>query len=106
MRDFESRFIGSATLFLPNIASAVVVEVIAMREGLALANRLVCNNVLTESDLIETIQACTGEESWWGESSMVFADCIDIATMVGRVNSQHCSREANGVAHELAKGLV
>ena len=74
-----------------------------MREGLALANRLGCNNVVAESDSTEIVDACNGAEAWWGESSAVLADCIDEASMIGNVLFQHCPREANGVAHELAR---
>uniref|UniRef100_A0ACD5XCW7 Uncharacterized protein n=1 Tax=Avena sativa TaxID=4498 RepID=A0ACD5XCW7_AVESA len=74
-----------------------------MREGLALINRLGCNNVIAESDSTKIIEACNGEEAWWCESSAVLADCIDEASMVINVVFQHCPREANRIAHELAR---
>ena len=74
LRDYEGRFIAASTLYIPNIASATTVEAIAMREGLALANRMGCSNVIAESDSMKIIQACTGEEAWWGEASAVLAD--------------------------------
>jgi hypothetical protein len=83
--------------------SATAAEAITMREGLSLANCLGCNNVQAESDSIETVQACTDEESWSGESSAIFAHFIDLATIIGNVKFQHCPREVNGVAHELAR---
>jgi hypothetical protein len=43
-------------------------EEIAMKEGMGLANSIGCNVVLAESDAMEVIQACDGEEAWWGES--------------------------------------
>ena len=33
----------------------------------------------------------------------VFVECIDKATSIGKVIFTHCFREANSVAHELAK---
>jgi ribonuclease HI len=45
LRDYEGRFIAASTLFLRNVASASASEALAMREGLALANRLGCNNI-------------------------------------------------------------
>ena len=77
-------------------------EALAMREGLALANRLGCTNVIAESDAMEIVEACMGEETWWGESSATFADCVDLATLIGNVSFKFCPREANEVAHELA----
>jgi hypothetical protein len=75
----------------------------AMREGLSLATRLGCNNVQMESDSTETVDACSGDEPWWGESSAIFADCVNLAALVGNVFFKHCPREANKVAHELAR---
>ena len=68
-----------------------------------MANRMGCNNVVADGDSLEIIQACTGEGSWWGESSAIFADCVDLVATIGRVNFQHCLRGANEVAHELAR---
>jgi hypothetical protein len=38
-----------------------------MREGLVLANRLRCNNILAESNSMEVIEAFLGNEARWGE---------------------------------------
>jgi hypothetical protein len=54
-------------------------------EGLSLANRLGCNDIIAESDSLETVEACTGEERWWGESSATFADCVDLRYLIGKV---------------------
>jgi hypothetical protein len=74
----------------------------AMREGLALANRLGCNSVIMESDSLETVDACTGSETWWGESAAIFANCVDRAALIDKVSFKHCLRQANEVAHEIA----
>jgi hypothetical protein len=37
------------------------------------------------------------------EASPVFADCVDLAISIGDVSFSHCLREANKVAHELAR---
>jgi hypothetical protein len=75
----------------------------AMREGLALATRVGCIDVIMESDSMETVEACTRVKAWWGESLAIFADCVDLATLIDKVSFQHCLREANEVTHELAR---
>jgi ribonuclease HI len=102
-RDSNGRFVAASTIFLPNVASAYASEALAVREGLALANRLGCHNIQIESDSTEVIQACSGGEVWWGEASAIFADCVDLASLIGSVTFQHCPREANEVAHVLAR---
>jgi ribonuclease HI len=77
IRDAKGDFVAASTLYLPHIASPAVSKAMAMKEGLSLANCLGCSNVIMESDSIETIEACTGEETWWGEPSAIFADCVD-----------------------------
>jgi ribonuclease HI len=74
----------------------------AIREGLALATRLGCNDVIMKSDSMETIH---GVEAWWGESSTIFADCVDLTTLIDKVLFQHRPRELNEVAHELARDI-
>ena len=36
-------------------------------------------------------------------NSAIFAECVDVATSIGKVKFKHCSRMANGAAHEVAK---
>jgi ribonuclease HI len=102
-RNSEGGFLAASSIFLPNISSVAACEALAMREGLALANRFGCSNVIMESDSMETVDACSGNEVWRGESSAIFAHCLDLATLIDNVWFKHCPREANGVAHELAR---
>ena len=103
LRDFEGSFIAASCLLLPHIRSAGMDEATTMREGLALANNLGYSNIIAESDLLETIEACTGETRWWNESSAIFSDCIDAVSAIGRVDFKFCPREANQAAHEIAR---
>jgi hypothetical protein len=96
------KIIVASYIFLPNIALAAVAEAMAMKEGLALANHNGCNNVIMESESLEPIQACTGEDAWWGESLAIFVDCADLTSLIDQASFKHCPREANGVAHEIA----
>jgi ribonuclease HI len=102
IRHFEGRFIVASSLYLPNISSAAAAEAIAMREGLILANHLGCSNVQAESDSMEIIEACTWEETWWGESATIYAECVDLVILIGGVQFHHCLREANEIVHEFS----
>jgi ribonuclease HI len=103
IRDQQGGFVAASSSFLQYVASPLMAEAIAMREGLALAIKMGCSNVVAESDSLEVIQACTGEESWWNEAPAVFADCTDMRSHIGSVYFQYCPREANQVAHEIAR---
>ena len=105
LRDYEGNFIAASTTYLSYVATPAMAEALAMREGLELASRMGCNNIIAESDSIETIEACTGEEQWWNGSAAVFADCMDLAALIETISFKHCPREANEVAHELARSF-
>ena len=91
------------SLLVTHVSTATMVEALAMKEGLALANRMGYNVVQAESDSTDVIDACTGGERWWNDSAAIFADCVDYVASIGTVSFQHCPREANAVAHELAR---
>jgi ribonuclease HI len=77
LRDYKGEFVAASTLYLSNVASVVMAEAIAMREGLSLAILMGCNRIMAESDSAEVIETCTGTEGWWSEPSAIYADCID-----------------------------
>jgi ribonuclease HI len=95
IRDHNGKFIAASTLYLPHVASAAATEAMAMREGLVLATRLGCNDVIMESDSMETIEACAGLKHGGVNPQLT--------TLIDKVSFQHCPREANEVAHELAR---
>jgi hypothetical protein len=51
--------------FLPHVASATLGEAMAMKEGVSLVINSGCNSIIAESDSMETIEACAGEQMWW-----------------------------------------
>ena len=81
----------------------MTMEATAMRDGLMLANSLGFHNVEAESDSTQVINSCSGQTQWWDASAAIFAECVDIATTIGKVKFKHCSRTTNCVAHEIAR---
>jgi ribonuclease HI len=103
VRYSKGDFMAASTIFLPYVLSPAVAEAMAMREGLSLANGMGCTNVIMESDSTETIDACNGTEAWWEEFAAILADCVDLTSLLNSVSFQYCPREANEVAHDLAR---
>jgi hypothetical protein len=56
--------------------------------------------VIVESDSLEPVKVCNREVDLW---LPVLSDCFQIAQRIGRVSFIHCHREANKVAHNLAR---
>jgi hypothetical protein len=46
---------------------------------------------------------CSGEERIWNEATTVYADILEQASQIGKVEFTHCGRDLNSVAHELAR---
>ena len=103
VRDCQGNFIAAATTLLPNVVSVAMAEAWAMKEGLSFINSLGYSAIIAESDSLETVQACTGDETWWNESAAIFADCVTLVAEIGSVSFSFYPREANRVAHSLAK---
>jgi ribonuclease HI len=102
-RDCQGNFIAAKCIYLPHVALVEMAEALAMKEGLTLAARLGCNSIIAESDSLVTVEACSGKETWWTSPAAIYADCVDIASTIGSVSFIRCPREANQVAHEIAK---
>jgi ribonuclease HI len=60
LRDYQGNFIAASIKFIPHVSSASSAEAIVMKEGLALAIQMGCNNVQAESDSLEVFEACSG----------------------------------------------
>ena len=59
--------------------------------------------MIIETDSLELVQAFNGVIEVWSPYAAILADCFQRATRIGNVVVQHCFREANGVAHNLAR---
>ena len=74
-----------------------------MKKGLELVTSLSYHQAIAESDCLEVIEACKGGQTWWNEEVVVYVNCINLVTEIGIVQYSHCLREANDVAHGIAK---
>jgi hypothetical protein len=71
IRYSKGMFISGSYSYLEHVESALTAEV-AMRDGQELAKNLGCNAVQVASDSMEVINACTGEEMWWSDTSKMY----------------------------------
>ena len=63
----------------------MMMEALAMKEGLELVASLGYHQVVAESDCLEVIEASIGGQTWWNKEAAVYADCIDLVTEIGTV---------------------
>ena len=56
-----------------------------------------------ESGSLEVINLCTAQVQWFDLAAAIYAKCLDVANMIGKVKFRNCKREANGASHELVR---
>jgi hypothetical protein len=61
IRDNQGNFMAASSVFIPHVYSAAMAEAMAMTHGLSLVNQIGCKSVEAESDSMEVIQICGGE---------------------------------------------
>src|SRR4051812_24094507 len=83
--------------------SALTAEATALLKGLEFLQELGVMYVCIEVDSLELIKACNSETEVWSPASAILADCFLTAQSFNSISFVHCFREANEVAHELAR---
>jgi hypothetical protein len=78
-------------------------EALALLAGLQLADQFDAQSLAVESDCLEVIQAVHDPSEYKGTSAVVIDDCRQLLVSLGMTATLHCSQEANGAAHALAR---
>uniref|UniRef100_A0A3B6LR20 RNase H type-1 domain-containing protein n=1 Tax=Triticum aestivum TaxID=4565 RepID=A0A3B6LR20_WHEAT len=79
-----------------------MVEALALKFGLTLAQRVGCNRIIINSDNLEVIETMQDGGQSAGAAAAIFEDCFHYACDFVMTRFEHCNREAN-IAHELAR---
>lgn len=56
-----------------------------------------------ESDCLELVEAFKGESDIWSSYTPILIDCFDLAHGIPSISFQHWPREANNLAHFVAR---
>jgi hypothetical protein len=85
------------------VADVMTAKAYALREGLLLAQYMGCNQFTVQSNNTEVVQTMNDGGFSATAATAIFYDCNLLASGFSKVNFEYCPREANIVAHELAK---
>jgi ribonuclease HI len=77
LRDSQGNCVAAASKFISHVSSAMMAKAMAVLHGLIMVNRMGCNSVEIESDSIEVIQFCIGEERIWNDATAIYADIFE-----------------------------
>jgi ribonuclease HI len=103
LRNSKGEVVAGRYCPLDNLLSPASAEAMALLKGLELIDQLGCKNIACESDSLELVQACNGETDILSPYAAILADCFAIASKIDNISFNHCQREANQVAHQMAK---
>ncbi|KAM3298621.1 hypothetical protein ACQJBY_040213 [Aegilops geniculata] len=78
-------------------------EALALKFVLTLAQRAGCNRIIINSYNLEVIETMQDEGQSAGAAAAIFDDCFHYACDFVMTRFEHCYREANKVAHKLAR---
>ncbi|KAF7016732.1 hypothetical protein CFC21_030269 [Triticum aestivum] len=78
-------------------------EALALKLGLTLAQRAECNRIIINPDNLKVIETMQDGGQSAGAAAAILEDCFLYACDFVMTRSEHCNREANKVAHELAR---
>ncbi|KAM3229945.1 hypothetical protein ACQJBY_060638 [Aegilops geniculata] len=62
-----------------------------------------CNRLIINSDNMDVIETMKNGGESAGAAAAIFEDCFFMACDFPQTSFEHCNREANKVAHELAR---
>ena len=103
VRDSGGGFVAASTSFLQSVLDAPMAEAYALKEGLCLVNQIGCTNFILQSDCQEVIDIIKDGGFTASASAPILEVCYDLWRDLPLAIIKHCDREANQVAHELAR---
>ena len=103
LRSCRGEALVAMTWLMDHLLDASTAEARAIQKGLEFVEYLGCTRLIVESDSLEVIQACNGLTEIWSLYTAALADCFPKARTIGAVTFVHCPREANTLAHKLAR---
>lgn len=103
LRNSKGEALAGASWIPHHVLDATTAEAVAIQRGLEMVEDLGCQQIIVESDSLEVIQACNGVIEIWSPYTAILAECFQIAYQIGTVSFVHCFREANRLAHNLAR---
>jgi hypothetical protein len=66
--------VATSSSFIPHVSSPAMAEELAMLHGLLFAHSLGFQDILAESDSLEVINMCSGQDRIWNDDTAIYAD--------------------------------
>jgi len=103
IRDSSGSFIAAAARFIEHVQDAPMAEAMALREGLLLVQQIGCSRLMIQSDCLEVVETMKQDGISATASAPVYDECVQLWQDFVSISIEHCNREVNKVAHEVAR---
>jgi ribonuclease HI len=103
IRDDKGGFLATSCCGIPFISDPSTAEARALRDGLILAGQVRCNRLEVNSDSMDVIDVMGNGGNSLGSATAIYEECSFLCRNFTETQFSHCPREANMVAHELAR---
>jgi ribonuclease HI len=100
IRDSPGTFIAASYCYLDHVVDAPIAEVHTLREGLLLAQYIGCQRLTIQSDCLEVETMKQGGFSAAG--APIYDECVVLWQDFKSISIDHCNRDINRAAHNLA----
>ena len=103
IRDARGVFVAAAAKYYENVLDAHMAEAMALREGMLLAYQVGCRRLMIQSDCAEVVETIHQGGLSATASAPIYNECAQIWQDFISISIEHCNRETNCVADELAR---
>jgi ribonuclease HI len=103
IRNGSGGMIAASNTFIPYLVDAPIAEAFALKEGLMLAQHIEGNRLIVQSDCLEIVQTTENRGFTANSAAAIYDECNIVWNRFQEISIEHLSREANKVAHQLAR---
>jgi ribonuclease HI len=103
IRDSTGRMIAATNSYIPHLTDAQMAEAYAFKEGLMLAQHIGGNRLIIQSDCMEIVEVMKKGASQQTQLLQYMMNASLFGGGFQEISIEHLNREANQVAHELAR---
>jgi len=106
IRYSSGSFIAASRSYFEHVVDAPSAEVMAVKDGLLLAQHIGCNGIIIQSDCLEVVETMQQGGFLAAAGAPIYDECNHLWQEFQSISIEHCDRESNQVAHVLAREAI
>ena len=103
IRDCSGGMIAAANRHISHVVDAPMAEAFALKDGLMQAQHIGGNRIIIQSDCMEVIEIMSNGGFTANSAAAIYDECNIVWSGFQKISIEHVSRDANQVAHALAR---